>query len=100
MKINEALNICAYHAIIFITQEFLQASDTTGGGTGGPHGHAPPLSNFKFCLNIVNLTNASSIASGVKVNENVAEFRQYSMRQMLQNFGTILSILFLIFYYL
>ena len=48
--------------------------------------------------NIVNLTNAISIGSSVNVNKNVAEFWQYLMKKMLQNFGSILSILFLIYY--
>jgi len=47
---------------------------------GGP---GPPL----FCLNIVSLSNTISIGSSDKVNR--------SMKQTLQNFRSMLSILFL-----
>ena len=64
-----------------------------GGGTGGPHeprpptfisgGPGPPL----FCLNTVSLSNTISIGSSDKVNR--------LMKKTLQNFGSILLILFL-----
>jgi len=57
-----------------------------------------PLSTVEFCLNIVNLTNAIGIASGVKLNENVSEFWQYFMKKVLQNFISILAMLFLTYY--
>jgi len=47
-----------------------------------------PLLNFEFFLNIVSLSNTISIEFSVKVN--------CLMKKMLQNFGSILSILFLI----
>jgi len=46
-------------------------------------GLGPPL----FCLDIVRLRNTISIGSSDKVNR--------SMKKKLQNFGSILSILFL-----
>ena len=69
---------------------------------GGPHGPrpphfyfwgglAPPLLNVEFCLNIVSLRSTISTGSSVKVNS--------LMKNMLQNFGSILSILCLIYYY-
>ena len=51
--------------------------------SGGP---IPPL----FCLDIVCLSNAITIGSSDKVNR--------SMKKTLQNFGSILSILFLTYY--
>jgi len=49
-----------------------------------------PLLNFEFCLNIVSLSNTINIGSSVKVIR--------LMKNMLQNFGSILSILFLLNY--
>jgi len=59
-----------------------------GGATGGVHGPRPPL----FCLNIVSSSNTITIGSSDKVNR--------LMKKTLQNFGSILSILFLTYCYL
>jgi len=69
---------------------------TKGGGTGAacalaPHFHlwgglAPPL----FFLNIISLSNTIRIKSSDNVNR--------LMKKTLQNFRSILSILFLIYY--
>jgi len=53
-------------------------------------GSDPRLLNFEFCLNIVSLSNTISIESSDKINR--------LMKKMLQNFASILSILFLIYY--
>jgi len=53
---------------------------------GGP---GPLLLNFEFRLNIGNLSNTIGFGSSVKVNR--------LMKEMLQNFGSILSMLFLIY---
>ena len=66
-----------------------------GGGTGGAHGprhphfyfwgSGPPLLNCDFCL---NRCDTISIGPTLKVNR--------LMKKILQNFGSILSILFVI----
>jgi len=67
-----------------------------GGETGGRMGLGPPLlflggpAPQLFCLNILSLSNTISIGSSDKVNR--------LMKKMLQNFGSILSILFLTYY--
>jgi len=73
---------------------FFLSKNTIGGGTGGgPHGLGPSLLFLGgpwpplFCPNIVSLSNTISIGSSDKVN--------HLMKKPLQNFGSILSILFL-----
>jgi len=51
-------------------------------------GPGPSLLNVEFCLNIICLRNTISIGSSVKENR--------LMKKMLQNFGSIWFVLFII----
>jgi len=88
--------MCSAVDVAWLTQNIPQSNTRIGGGTGGCMGLGPPLLFLGgpgpplFCLNVVSLSNTISVGSSDKVNR--------SLKKTLQNFDSILSILFLTYY--